>query len=132
MAPVPSSATQFASAYNLSDLPTLVALLSESATAEVLGAPFEEEIGREKIARTSLPYILQPGPHALTAEVHRLGEAEFVLLVRQESRLIEMCVQVQATAGKITRLEYWVVPFRRIAMVDLVKPLGLEVAPLEA
>ena len=48
-------ADRFASAYNERSLKSLTSLLSNDATAQVMGSPFPVEEGRKKIAETWFP-----------------------------------------------------------------------------
>jgi len=116
----------FGQAFNRSDLAALKALLAPDATAEVLGSGFPVEEGRDTIARTSLPHLLDPDA-ALTASSLAAGEGEdWILLRTQEGRgPIDAAIRAVVVGDRVERLEYVVAPHRPVELRRIGAACGL-------
>ena len=100
--------TTFAAAFNARDIDAMAALLTPDATAQVVGAPFPEECGADKIRVTSFPYLCDA---RLTASVVEIEGTEWVLL-RNDAGEIDTALDVRRDGDLVTRIEYIVAPHR--------------------
>jgi hypothetical protein len=115
---------RFADAFNARRLEQLADLLSENATAEVLGSGFPVEFGRNQIRSTSLPHLLGDGNDPLVAEV---WEEDHVLLREPAGRRrVDSAIRIQAQGRFILRLEYLVLGFRREELERICAAAGYE------
>ena len=99
----------FAAAFNDRDLQALGALLADDAWAEVLGAPFPREVGRDAILSTSFPYLLEADP-PLAARVRTEGERIWLLLC--VDGVVDTAIRATVERERVTSLEYVVGPHR--------------------
>lgn len=100
----------FVLAFNRGDLDGMAALLQPSATAQVLGAPFPEEVGAAVIRETSFPHICGADLD-LSASRARIVGGDCVLL-RTEGGGGPVDTVLLFTLGDegIARIEYVVAP----------------------
>ena len=96
----------FADAFNRRDRDALAALLDADATAEVLGAPFPLEVGRERIQATSLPHLLDETVGLVASTVDAGAERWVVLRTEQGHGPIDTAVHLEHDGTTIHRLAY--------------------------
>jgi ketosteroid isomerase-like protein len=120
---------QFVAAFNAGDLDALAALLAADATAEVIGAPFPQEQGREKIRATSLPHLLD-AELSLTAIAADVEGSPGLILVQGAAGAVDTAVLCTAApdGSALTRLEYLVVPHQPDRVAAVAAALGRPVA----
>lgn len=112
-------------AFNRRDVPRVVELLAADATAEVLGSPFPVERGRDTIARTSVPHVLDPAA-GLVASLAVAGERPWILLRGDEGRgPIDTAIRIDHERDLVTRIEYVVAPHQPEALRTLGAQLGI-------
>ena len=128
--PRPSIHERLVEAFNRREIPRVVQLLAPDATAEVLGSPFPVERGRDVIARTSLPHVLD-SKAGLVASVALANGHPWILLRSQGGRgPIDTAIRIDHEGGRVTRIEYVVAPHQPEALRTLGAQLGLPtVAP---
>ena len=125
----PSAVNQgesFATAFNARDLNALKACLADHATAQVIGAPFPEEVGRDTIAQTSLPYLLEESRKLRAVTVEH--PAVSVLLLDEQDRL-DVAIHLEADSDVITLLHYYTMPNTPDRMTAIAAECGYEPAP---
>lgn len=101
----------FAKAFNERDLDGMASVLAPDATAQVLGAPFPEEVGAAAIRETSFPHICG-AELDLAASWFQTESSNYILLREDQGRgpidTVLDCTFVGP--GVIERIEYLVAP----------------------
>ena len=122
---MPSIHEHFIEAFNAGAVARLADLLADDATAQVLGSPFPVEKGRDAIARTSLPHVLDPSA-GLVASLGNARDEPWILLRTENGRgPIDTAIRIGHDAGRVTRIEYVVAPHQPDALRALGEQLGL-------
>jgi len=116
---------RFVAAFNGREIPRIAELLATDATAEVLGSPFPVERGRDVIAGTSLPHVLDPGAGLVASFALAAGQP-WILLRGDEGRgPIDTAIRIDHEGSRVTRIEYVVAPHQPEALRTLGAQLGL-------
>ncbi len=113
----------FVDAFNDRDLERLRAELVADAVAHVVGAPFPLEEGRDVIARTSLPYLLEAGLVAQLVDLE--GTPGIALLIGGAAGPIDVFVRVERAGGGICALAYLTAPHAPEELRAVGQSLGL-------
>ena len=123
---------RFVEAFNARQVPRVADLLTDDATAEVLGSPFPVERGRDAIASTSLPHVLDPGAGLVASVVHADGHPWILLRADEGQGPIDTAIRIDHEASRVTRIEYLVAPHQPEALRALGAQLGLPTRAPEA
>lgn len=128
--PRPSLHERFVEAFNTGEIPRVVDLLAPDATAEVIDSPFPVERGRDVIAHTSLPHVLD-SEAGLVASLAVAHGTRWILLRTEEGRgPIDTAIRIDHEGALVTRIEYVVAPHDPSALQAIGAELGLPtVAP---
>ncbi len=115
---------RFVEAFNQRELPAIRETLAEDAIAQVTGAPFPHEVGRDAIAEVSLPYLFDSDMMASVVDVE--GERGLVLRTEVGRGPVDVVIAVGADDRGITRIDYVVAPHEPVRFAAICEALGLQ------
>lgn len=116
---------RFVHAFNERDLTALAACLAEDAVAVVEGSPFPVESGREAIAVTSLPYLMD---EAMALRAEAVDHPTIAITLLDAQGRLDVAIEAKQADGSLASLRYFTMPHRPDELRAIASDLGIAVA----